>query len=232
MFKLIKNLIFISCLISTLAYASLHAQTMAAPSYPTIYQELHSIKEWLEVDTVEANQNIVDRVFINLHENTEDAVLKELAKDLTTDELKKLYNILIKAIDHEWTEAFAEKLWQALSLKIKLWSPVLHSNPRIILIAVTPGERQFVMMLSDGSTWEVADHLSGEDSSVDLIIIRGLLGQYTEVEIGEYDNYSYRIATLGFPEIRFNGYMLANKTFSLISENKQLYWLGELYNAK
>ncbi len=232
MHKFKKNITLILCLISTLAYLPVHGQTMAAPSYATpTYPEfdIHSIKGWLEIDAIETNQSLLDAIFLNLQEKTEGEVLKELAKGLTINELEKLYKILVAAIDFEWTGDFAEKVWEARSLKIKLESPVLYGNPRIDLIAVSPGEQQFSMMLSDGSIWEVAGHLSG-DPSVDLIIIRDLLGQYTEVEqFNVYNDYAYRISTLGFPEIRFNGYMLANKSSSLISENRDLYWFGQLY---
>lgn len=231
--KIIKRGIAIFlCAISTFSYIPVQGQAMTAPVQTTpTYQELdvNSIKEELAIDTPEANQIVLNNIFVALHEKSESDVINELAKGLTIEELEKLYKVLIEAIDYDWTERFAEKVWQALSLKIKVESPVRYGNPRVNLIAVSPGERQFLMMLSDGSIWEVAEHLSG-DSSLDLIIIRGLLGQYTEIEqISMDDNYSYRISALGFPEIRFNGYMLANKTSSLILENMELYWFGELY---
>lgn len=231
--KLTKNLALILCLISMLSNLSVHAQPMSAPPQTTTWdQELNSIKEWLGIDTLETNQNIIGKVFINLHEQPDNTFLNVLTRGLSIDELRKLYKTLIEASDYEWTEHFAEKIWQALSLKIKLESTVLYGALRINLIVLTPGERQFVMVLSDGSIWEVADHLSG-DSNQDMIIIRDLLGQYTQAkQLDSYENYSYLITALGFPEIRFNGYMLANKTSSLILENKELYWFGELYNSK
>lgn len=219
---------FIFALITLLSPLSVSAQTTLMP--PTEKpQDLNWIQEELEVDTPEARQNIINKIYNTLHEKTEASVLNEFMKGLSVAKLQKLYKILIEATDYEWTENFAEKVWQALSLKIKLESVVLYDNPRINLIAVSPGERQFVMELSDGSIWEVADHLSG-DPEVDLVIIRGLLGQYTEVEPYTYETYSYRITALGFPEIQFNGYMQANKISSLSLENKDIYQFGELYN--
>jgi hypothetical protein len=224
-----KNVTLALYLFSIFFYIPLHSQIVIEPT-PT-HQEIdvQEIKKLLEVDTDTTNQSIVDLIFTRLQEQNENEVLNELTKGLTIDELKKLYQILIEATDLEWTEDFAEKLWQALSLKIKKESPVLYDNPRIELIAVSLGEQTFAMMLSDGTVWEIADHLSG-DPIVDLMIIRDLLGQYTEVEqLSVNDSYAYRISALGFPEIRFNGSMLANKSSSLVFENKELYWFGELY---
>ncbi len=224
---------FAFCLISTMVtLPPAQAQIMAGPAPSPVYEsiDLSSIKEQLALETREAKQAIIDRISSEVLVQSGMDLVQELAKGLTVEELKKLYHILLEAYDVDWTEELAELVWQARSIKIKLESQVLYGNPRIELIAVFPDEQHFSMMLSDGSSWEVADHLSG-DPKVDLIIIRDLLGQYAEVEPLSGDGqYGYRISALGFPDIRFNGYMMANKADRVNLDGKILYWLGELYS--
>lgn len=228
--KSIKIASLIFCLSFVLFTLSIYTQTVTSPPPQPADQKIELIKKQLQADNPSSNQQIVEQISINLHEKSEEALLRDLGNQLSLAELKKLYKILIEAKDHEWTENFSEKVWQLIALKIKLQSPAKYNNPRIYLIAVISGEKAFDMVLSDGSIWKVGGYLSG-DPSVDLTIIRSLLGQYTETEkLNEPEDYSYRISALGFPEIHFNGYMMADKMTELFLKEKNLYWFGELYH--
>lgn len=229
-----KYITIFLCAISTFGYLPVHSLAIAVPAEeeqpaPTPQGlDLNAIKDELSLGVPDSNQMILNYIFVALEKMPETEVLDELAKGLTIDELRKVYKILAETTDYDRAPGFSEKVWQALSLKIKMESPVRYDNPRINLIAVTPGEKKFTMVLSDGSVWEVAERLSG-DPGLDLIIIRNLLGQYTKVEELSTDNYSHRISALGFPDIGFAGYMMANKTSALVVDNKDLYWFGQLY---
>lgn len=210
---------------------SMHSQTAAMPSAMPAHSMLDvaMIKASLATDEPEKFQReIIQQISEHLYEDTDlHSLAKDLTESLTINELKKLYHVLIRAIDDPWTEELAEHIWQGYLFKMKSEAPVLYNYPRVYLIAVIPGERQFSILLSDGSAWEVAEHLSGE-ARLDIPTIQSLLGQYITIEeFHGYEGYDYRLTSLGFPEIEFNSYLLANKSSSLILEGKSLFWLNE-----
>ena len=191
--------------------------------------DIAELIEWLESENPENDRQIVDSVREALNDRSDTELLQDLFDGLTVDQLKRLYYILIKADDEEWTLYFSEELWQTIRLKIKLESPVMYANPRISLILHFPGSKHFSMMLTDGSSWNVADHLTGDDY-VDRLIITDLLGQYAEVEEYSQDaKYTYRISVLGFPEIRPAAFMLANPAEIFPADGQDVFDFGNLY---
>lgn len=227
-------LFFLTLLISSFSQPLLYSHTMAAtpsyasPGYQPLELDVSVVKEALAVDEPERHQSdIIQHIFENLYDTSQHQLVRDLTHSLTIDELQKLYQILIRAVDERWTEEFAERIWQGRLFKIQSEPTTLYNHPRIYLIAVVPGERRFSIMLNDGSVWDVAEHLSG-DPRLDLIIIKPLLGQYVAVEeMNGDEGYAYRLTNLGFPEIQFHGYLLANKAPSLVSEGKTIYWLTD-----
>lgn len=192
--------------------------------------DIAQLIKWLESENPELDPQIIDAIRQLLDDKPEKEVLEDLIGGLTIDQLKRLYSILVRDLDDEWTLYFSEHLWQAIQLKIKLEYPTLYRNPRISLILHFPGEKGFFMMLTDGSIWAVADHLKGENF-IDRLIIMDLLGQYTRVEECDQDpDFTYRISALGFPEIRPATYMLANPAeFLPEADGRDVYEFGNLY---